>query len=909
MKQAQALNGIVIGGAVSLLATQPVWAAATQVTGVQLNPSGSELKLILETKAGDTRPQIFTVHRGNDLVTDIVNTQLSLSKGKSFRQENPLPGVTALVVSQLDANKVRVTVSGTKSAPTGQILQSEPQGITLGISTAQNNSAAVSNTVSALPKAPASPETPTLQSPSAPTPPAKTPNTPQTVAQIPTAQPVQSTPTAPGSSTIPMLQTQPSTIPAAQTQNSPSTVTQTPTPQPIQPGQTPSGPTVVPPGPVTPPNPDVLIPNPKITIDGVPAPATGAAQPVAPAPPFLPRAIAPPVGDIAISNINASANNIDLGTDVRVPRLVLREAPVREVLSLLARAAGLNVAFTDGGSTPGGPPGGAPGAPQQTISLDLENESVQDTFNYVLQISGLQANRVGRTILVGSRLPDAARNIVARTLRLNQVRSVDAVGFLVAQGAEQQQITRQTTLTVVGEGAAAQRIENTTTTVQRITPQVEQAQAQPGVAVAATGPLTLRGLLVTPDERLNQLTLVGEPRQVEIATALLNQLDLRRRQVAVNVKVVDVNLQGIDAFNSSFSFGIGDAFFVNDNGAASFNYGGTRPATRQDLATSVSSPPVIGNPFANATVFLDPTNSVTVQNVSPGTIRVTPTGVIVDQQTGPGQVARPFVTLTDPLQPGFTNITRATDNIITINADGTSTATQGQVGSVTSALPSLFQFPKRLLTALQAQIESGNAKILTDPTLVVQEGQTATVNLTQEVVGNITSETEDVGTGGRSRTTVTAEIREAGLILEVNIQKIDDNGFVNLTVNPRVTSIGANQNLSIGQDTNTIALLNVRQLSSGLIRLRDAQTLILSGIIQDTDRTTVRKVPILGDIPLLGALFRSTSRTNQRQEVIVLLTPQILNDSEGSSFGYNYTPGRDAREILQRQGLPPGGNQ
>lgn len=908
MKQAQALNGIVIGGAVSLLATQPVWAATTQVTGVQLNPTGSELKLILETKAGDTRPQIFTVHRGNELVTDILNTQLSLSKGESFRQENPMPGVTALVVSQLDANRVRVTVSGTKSAPTGQILQSNPESITLGISTAQNNQAAASNTVSPLPKAPASPQTPTLQSPSTPTPPAKTPKSPQTVAQIPTTQPVQSTPTptAPTSSTIPIFQTQPSTRPAAQTQNLPSTVTQTPTPQPIQPAQTPSGPTVVPPAPVTPPNPDVLVPNPKITIDGVPASATGAAQPVAPAPPFLPRAIAPPVGDIAISNINASANSIDLGTDVRVPRLVLREAPVREVLSLLARSAGLNVAFTDGGGgAAGAPPGGAGGG-QQTISLDLENESVQDVFNYVLQISGLQANRVGRTILVGSRLPDAARNIVARTLRLNQVTAVDGANFLVAQGAERQQITRQTTLTVVGEGAAAQRIENTTTTVQKVAPQVEQAQAQGG-AVAATGPLTLRGLLVTPDDRLNQLTLVGEPRQVEIATALLNQLDLRRRQVAVNVKVIDVNLTGTDAFNSSFSFGIGNAFFVNDNGAASFNYGGTRPASSADLAGSVSSPPVIANPFANATVFLDPVNSVSVQGTSPGTLIVAPNGVTRLQSRSAAQFSRPFVTLTNPLQPGFTTITPATDNIITIDSNGNATTTQGQLGSVTAALPSLFQFPKKLLTALQAQITSGNAKILTDPTLVVQEGQTATVNLTQEVVGNIRSETQS--TTNQTTRTVTAEIREAGLILEINVRKIDDNGFVNLTVNPRVTSIGSTQNLSLDQDTNQIALLNVRQLNSGEIRLRDAQTLILSGIIQDQDRTTVRKVPLLGDIPLLGALFRSTSRTNQRQEVIVLLTPQIINDSEGSSFGYNYTPGRDARQILQRQGLPPQGNK
>lgn len=900
MKQAQALNGIVIGGAVSLLATQPVWAATTQVTGVQLNPTGSELKLILETKAGDTRPQIFTVHHGNELVTDILNTQLSLSKGDSFRQEHPMPGVTALVVSQLDANRVRVTVSGTKSAPTGQILQSNPEGITLGISTAQNNQAAVSNTVSPLSKAPASPETPTLQSPSTPTLPAKTPKSPQTVAQIPTTQPVQSTPTptAPTSSTIPIFQTQPSTMPAAQTQNLPSTVTQTPTPQPIQPAQTPSGPTVVPPAPVTPPNPDVLVPNPKITIDGVPASATGAAQPVAPAPPFLPRAIAPPVGDIAISNINASANSIDLGTDVRVPRLVLREASVREVLSLLAREAGLNVAFTDGGGgAAGAPPGGAGGG-QQTISLDLENEAVQDVFNYVLQISGLQANRVGRTILVGSRLPDAARNIVARTLRLNQVTAVDGANFLVAQGAERQQITRQTTLTVVGEGAAAQRIENTTTTVQKIAPQVEQAQAQGG-AVAATGPLTLRGLLVTPDDRLNQLTLVGEPRQVEIATALLNQLDLRRRQVAVNVKVIDVNLTGTDAFNSSFSFGIGNAFFVNDNGAASFNYGGTRPPTSLEVQSSLASPTVIGNPYSSGTPFIDLNRSINIPNGA-----FDANGRLVNATAY--QPIGPFGPNGSPFSPGITNVTIGTPTTVT-GIGANRTVTPGTPGTISYSLPTLFQFPKKLLTALQAQITSGNAKILTDPTLVVQEGQTATVNLTQEVVGNIRSETQS--TTNQTTRTVTAEIREAGLILEINVRKIDDNGFVNLTVNPRVTSIGSTQNLSIDQDTNQIALLNVRQLNSGEIRLRDAQTLILSGIIQDQDRTTVSKVPILGDIPLLGALFRSTSRTNQRQEVIVLLTPQIINDSEGSSFGYNYTPGRDARQILQRQGLPPQGNK
>jgi type IV pilus assembly protein PilQ len=53
----------------------------------------------------------------------------------------------------------------------------------------------------------------------------------------------------------------------------------------------------------------------------------------------------------------------------------------------------------------------------------------------------------------------------------------------------------------------------------------------------------------------------------------------------------------------------------------------------------------------------------------------------------------------------------------------------------------------------------------------------------------------------------------------------------------------------------------------------------------------------------LGALFRSTNRQNQRQEVIVLLTPQILDDSERSATGYNYTPGPEARQLLERQNL------
>jgi type IV pilus assembly protein PilQ len=797
VKQAQALSGIVVGGAVSLLATQPVWAAATQVTGVDLNQGDQQLELILETKSGEENPQISTVKRGNDLVADITNARLALQEGESFRQENPLPGIREILVSQLDNNKVQIIVSGAHRAPTGEIKHQDTKRISFNLSSENKTESQTKDSREALSARAKTAE----QIPPSPLLKEKTPSTETSSSLKQTAKVDKETQLAQATSvpTKPKVQAQtpapvplvPPTSPAAPVQPAPAPG-QNGQPAPAPDQVTPSTPQAPAPGQVIPsPRPDVLVPNPKITIEGTPAPAAGAAQPVAPAPPFLPRAVAPPLGDVAVSNINASASFIDLGTAARVPRLVLREAPVREVLSLLARAAGLNVAFTGeggAGGTPGAPPAGA----QKTISLDLENESVQNAFNYVLQVSGLQANRVGNTILVGAQLPDTARNIISRTLRLNQVSALQATNFLISQGAEQQQVVTQTTLTVVGEGAAAQRITNTTTSVQRVTPPLEQQQAAPGANPPQAGPQILRGLSVTPDIRLNAVTVIGEPRKIEIATALLSQLDLRRRQVAVNVKVVDVNLQGVDGFSNSFSFGIGNFLFGSDAGQANISYNGANP------------------PRSNQ---------------------------------------------------------------------------------------------KKLIAALQAQIVSNNAKILTDPTLVVQEGQNAKINLTQEVVGNIKSDTQS--TNGQTTKTVTAEIREAGLILEIAVERIDDNGFIGLTVNPRVTSIGSTQNLSVDQDVNTIALLNVRQLTSGLVRLRDSQTLILSGIIQQSDRSTVRKVPILGDIPILGALFRRTERENQRNEIIVLVTPQIIQDAAGSSFGYNYTPGQETRQLLQRQGVNP----
>jgi type IV pilus assembly protein PilQ len=806
VKQLQGSSILFVGVAVALVAAQPAWAKPAKVTGVKLDPTNNGLNVVLETSTA-TRPQVLTSKQGNTLIADISNAQLSIPEGE-FRQAKPAPGIDSVIVTRLDSNSIRLMVTGTTNAPSGQMQGRNGQGVTFSVSA------------------------------------------PGKVAQA-----------APGAT--------------------------------FQPGQS-----------VTIQKP--LVPNPNVTVDGKPVSPGKPPANQAPAP-FLPRAVAPPVGDMAVSNTDSSPALIDLGSKERVPRLVLRDAPVREVLSLLARAAGLNLAYTTAtpqqgqqGQPAAAPAPGAGGADGPRVTLDIQDESVQDVFNHVLRITGLQANREGRTIFVGPRLPNEARSLVTRSYRLNQVTVGVALNFLVAMGAESA-VSRERTITSVQAvpvgGGQAPATQTQTSTETRI--ETQRIDFQDSIPL-------LRGLEVVGDERTNSVTLIGSPKQIQIASAQLIQLDSRRRQVAINVKIVDVNLLATEDFNTSFSFGLGNTFFVNDRGAAALNFGGVNPPTRtQSVLPGNLNPPIISNPvleLGDGTPFLDPNSTFTIPGAGVGQRTLFDGNLVQDTPGNANFLApiAPFGTNGNPTQPGLSDFTPGTPNTTTITTDPqtgrvTSTFAPGTLPTATFSLPSLFQYPKRFLSSLQAQITSGNAKILTDPTLIVQEGQQANVNLTQEVVGNIERTITD--TTGGSRETLTVKKENVGLTLGVRIERIDDNGFVALSVAPVVKAPQAPAQTPNGQ----IFLVSERSLNSGLIRLRDNQTLILSGIIQDSDRTTVSKVPILGDIPILGALFRSTNKQNQRQEVIVMLTPQIIDDSErSSSLGYDYQPSPDARQMLER---------
>jgi type IV pilus assembly protein PilQ len=172
---------------------------------------------------------------------------------------------------------------------------------------------------------------------------------------------------------------------------------------------------------------------------------------------------------------------------------------------------------------------------------------------------------------------------------------------------------------------------------------------------------------------------------------------------------------------------------------------------------------------------------------------------------------------------------------------------------------------------------------------VIQEGENSNVRITEKIVSFLNCQTTG-STGGTAIATVTPVLEDVGLKLGVQIDKIDDNGFVTLQVVPDLSAPVTQQDLGpcvAGGARQVVTLTQNRVTNSGRVRLRDGQTLVLSGVIQDFQRTQNVKFPILGDLPIFGSLFRSTENTRERREIVVVLTPRIVDDTDLARFGYN----------------------
>ena len=201
---------------------------------------------------------------------------------------------------------------------------------------------------------------------------------------------------------------------------------------------------------------------------------------------------------------------------------------------------------------------------------------------------------------------------------------------------------------------------------------------------------------------------------------------------------------------------------------------------------------------------------------------------------------------------------------------GVDLATNGALGIAAGGLGYAFEDKATGIKAqLNALATNGKAKILSTPTILAMDGETAHIQVGTQIsvvnseISNSNSSNND-GTGLlRSFSYI-----DTGVILDIS-PTITDHGSILMELRQEVSDVGSG-----GGDQPPIF---TREIDTVIVA-NSGQTVLLGGLITHNQTVNVTKVPLLGDIPYLGALFRTSKTKDHSTEMIMLITPHIIKD-------------------------------
>lgn len=173
-----------------------------------------------------------------------------------------------------------------------------------------------------------------------------------------------------------------------------------------------------------------------------------------------------------------------------------------------------------------------------------------------------------------------------------------------------------------------------------------------------------------------------------------------------------------------------------------------------------------------------------------------------------------------------------------------------------------------LVRALQSD---SRLDVIQRPMIMCQNNQTASINIGQQVPFVRGTTVSDNG-----QTTANIEYEPVGVILNVE-PIINPDGFVYMLIEPEVSSI---TDSSIPLGNGIFAPIISEQKASTTVAVKDGETVVIGGLITTRETESESKVPVLGDMPGIGNLFRTTSRRNTRSELLIAMTPTIIRSVE-----------------------------
>ena len=190
-----------------------------------------------------------------------------------------------------------------------------------------------------------------------------------------------------------------------------------------------------------------------------------------------------------------------------------------------------------------------------------------------------------------------------------------------------------------------------------------------------------------------------------------------------------------------------------------------------------------------------------------------------------------------------------------------------QTGGVPGLTIGLLKGDFDMYAILAANRENTNIKILSTPQIVTLENHEAIINITEQIPFVTGSRVDD-----QNNVIETIEYRDVGILLKLT-PHINEKGYITMDINQTIQKII--------EETRELASPSVfnREITSK-VTVKDSRTIVIGGLIRDDTQFVEQKVPILGDIPLLGLFFRRTKKQKLRTNLMVFITPTIITEDD-----------------------------
>lgn len=390
------------------------------------------------------------------------------------------------------------------------------------------------------------------------------------------------------------------------------------------------------------------------------------------------------------------------------------------------------------------------------------------------------------------------------------------------------------------------------------TPSRGGAQRKKAVVVKATG------FKAVADERTNTLILVGDVRLIEKFRHIIGLLDIPGIVEEKGVKVI--TLEHADAIEMVKI--LKDVDIKVD------------PKGKSDAAAQISS-----GPLSKMTITADKaTNSIII--FGPAEVIQTMVAMITQLDVRRPQVYVEVLimemTLEKSLQLGirWQGAGKVSDGLVGAGFPDAAprtleTALAAGTGSVIGVVGNEITFAGEKFTSfsgfIQATAQDQDLNVLANPQLLTLNNQEAEINVSQVVPVS----TRTV-TSSNLQTTTEFEFKDVGIILSITPQ-ITGKDKIRLIINQESSSIAARQTV---ENLNQQAITTLKRKLKTIVVVDNDTTMAIGGLIQEQTVETETKVPCLGDIPLLGWLFKTTSESLRKTNLIIFIRPRIIATRE-----------------------------